>query len=143
MGIVLLKKIFAYKWGYQLTMINLSFCQISKAISNAESELQDTQEQLEENIEKVRRLTPECDKLDYALAASSGVLCGVIDVFLVGKLGESPLENITDKWFENRTKDFAKLCGWNSKDNPSASSAIKYLENKFKIPYDQRGAGEL
>ena len=115
---------------------------ISKAISNAESELQDTQEQLEENIEKVRRLTPECDKLDYALAASSGVLCGVIDVFLVGKLGESPLENITDKWFENRTKDFAKLCGWNSKGNPSASSAIKYLENKFKIPYDQRGAGD-
>ena len=30
----------------------------------------------------------------------------------------------------------------NGKDNPSLSSAIKHLEKKFKIPYDQRGAGD-
>ena len=107
---------------------------ISTALSKAESELLET--------EKLLKETNDCDKLDYALAASSGVLCGVIDVFLVGKPGESPLGNITDKWLENRTKDFAKLCGWNSKDNSSASSAIKFLEKKFKIPYDQRGAGD-
>lgn len=115
---------------------------ISTALTKAESELLETEKILAETKETVKKLTPECDKLDYALAASSGVLCGVIDVFLVGKPGESPLGNITDKWFENRTKDFAKLCGWNSKDNSSASSAIKFLEKKFKIPYDQRGAGD-
>ena len=106
---------------------------ISTALTKAESELLETEKILAETKETVKKLTPECDKLDYALAASSGVLCGVIDVFLVGKPGESPLGNITDKWFENRTKDFAKLCGWNSKDNSSASSAIKFLEKKFKI----------
>ena len=115
---------------------------ISTALAKAESELLETEKLLKETKETVKKLTPECDKLDYALAASSGVLCGVIDVFLVGKPGESPLGNITDKWLENRTKDFAKLCGWNSKDNSSASSAIKFLEKKFKIPYDQRGAGD-
>ncbi len=115
---------------------------ISNALSNAESELEETKRQLSETIETVKKLTPECDKLDYALAASSGVICGIIDVFLVGKPGESPLGNITDKWLENRTKDFAKLCGWDSKNNSSASSAIKFLEKKFKIPYDQRGAGD-
>ena len=104
---------------------------ISTALTKAESELLETEKILAETKETVKKLTPECDKLDYALAASSGVLCGVIDVFLVGKPGESPLGNITDKWFENRTKDFAKLCGWNSKDNSSASSAIKFLEKKF------------
>ena len=115
---------------------------ISTALAKAESELLETEKLLKETKETVKKLTPDCDKLDYALAASSGVLCGVIDVFLVGKPGESPLGNITDKWLENRTKDFAKLCGWNSKDNSSASSAIKFLEKKFKIPYDQRGAGD-
>ena len=89
----------------------------------------------------LKKLTPDCDKIDYILSASSGALCGVIDVFLVGKPGESPVGNITDKWFENRTKDFAKICGWNGKNNNSAS-AIKYLEKKFKIPYDQRGVGD-
>ena len=115
---------------------------ISKALAQAETELLETQAQTAENIDTIKNLTPQCEKLDYALAASSGVICGVIDVFLVGKPGESPLGDITDKWFENRTKDFAKLCGWDSKDNSSASSAIKFLEKKFKIPYDQRGAGD-
>ncbi|MCQ2147917.1 MAG: hypothetical protein MJZ16_10415, partial [Bacteroidales bacterium] len=71
-------------------------------------------------------------------------ICGIIDVFLVGKPGESPLGDITDKWFENRTRDFAKLCGWNGpKGNADpTSSAIGYLERHFKIPYDQRGLGD-
>lgn len=60
---------------------------ISDALSNAEMELQETKRFISETIETVNNLTPECDKLDYALAASSGVICGVIDVFLVGKTG--------------------------------------------------------
>lgn len=65
----------------------------------------------------------------------------MIDVFVVGKPGESPVGNITDKWFEERTKDFAKLCGWED-NGKGLSSAIAHLEKKFKVPYDQRGAGD-
>lgn len=36
--------------------------------------------------------------------------------------------------------DFAMICGWDGKSNDSLSSAIKYLEKKFKIPYYQTGA---
>lgn len=98
---------------------------------------------LNETIESVQKLKPDCDKLDYTLAACSGALCGIIDIFLVGKPGESPLGKITDKWFENRTCDFAKLCGWpgSKSDNP-LSSAMRYLENRFDVPYDQRGCGD-
>lgn len=35
-----------------------------------------------------------------------------------------------------------KMCGWNDKENNTLSSAIEHLEKKFKIPYDQRGAGD-
>ena len=34
-----------------------------------------------------------------------------------------------DKWFENRTIDFAKLCGY--KGDESLSSAISFLEKKY------------
>lgn len=111
---------------------------IDSAMSQAYLEL-DT---LDETVNSIKLLKTECDKLDYMLAVGSGALCGIIDIFLVGKPGESPLGNITDKWFENRTKDFAKLCGWNGGKSNSSSSAISFLEEKFKVPYDQRGAGD-
>lgn len=126
---------------YELTVSNdgLGYtASIDYAIKFAENEIQS----LEETIESIKGLKPECDKLDYALAASSGALCGIIDIFLVGKPGESPLGDITDKWFEERTKDFAKMCGWNPDGEKSLSSAIRHLEKKFKIPYDQRGMGD-
>lgn len=108
---------------------------IDNALSAANQELVN----LQENIDSLQKLKPDCDITDYVLSACSGVLCGIVDIFLVGKPGESPLGNITDKWFANRTKDFAKLCGWKGGNE---KSAIGFLERKFKVPYDQRGAGD-
>lgn len=97
---------------------------------------------LDETIESVEALKPHCDAIDYSLAASSGALCGLIDVFLVGKPGQSPLGDITDKWFDNRVCDFAKICGWKGNEDNPVKSAIGFLERKFKVPYDQRGCGD-
>lgn len=114
---------------------------IDTALSIAENEYKELDERLHETLKIVEGLTPECDKQDYILAMTCGALCGIVDVFLVGKPGESPVGSISDKWFEERTKDLAKLCGW--KDNGKGrSSAITFLEKKFKVPYDQRGAGD-
>lgn len=115
---------------------------ISDALASADEELERIDICISENEESLRKLTPECDKLDYTLAATCGAICGIIDIFLVGKPCESPVGEITDEWFGNRTKDFAKLCGWDSNKKGSLSSAIEHLEKKFKIPYDQRGAGD-
>lgn len=60
----------------------------------------------------------------------------------MGKPVESPLGDITDKWFANRTIGFAKICGYTG-DKNSLSSAIKFLERKFKIPYDQSVGGGI
>ena len=110
---------------------------ISTALSTAEAELSELEDKIAETEETLKSLTPECDKTDYILSASSGALCGILDIFLVGKPGESPIGDITDKWFANRTKDFAKLCKWDSSKDDSLQSATKYLEKKYKIPYDQ------
>lgn len=111
---------------------------IADALAQAENELTT----LNETIESIKHLKPNCDKLDYILAASSGALCGVIDIFLIGKPGESPLGDITDKWFANRTMDFAKLCHPKHKDFDSLESALRFLEKEFKVPYDQTGLGD-
>lgn len=110
---------------------------ISTAIDQAELELQ----RINESINSIKTMQPECDKLDYILAASSGALCGIIDIFLTSKPGESPIGKLTDNWFADRTKDFSKLCGWKDDGRGSLSSAIKHLEKKFKIPYDQSSSG--
>lgn len=111
---------------------------IDDALTQAEAELV----ALNETIDSIKKLKPNCDKLDYILAASSGALCGVIDVFLVGKPGESPLGNITDKWFADRTMAFAKLCHPDKKNFDSLESALRFLEKEFKVPYDQTGLGD-
>ena len=119
---------------------------ISLALLKAQEEKAELDYQLSESLDTIRSLTPECDKLDYALAASSGILCGVIDIFLVGSPQDSLLGKVSDKWVADRTKAFAKLTGWNPKDgldeDKSLKSAITHLEKKYKIPYDQTGWGE-
>lgn len=111
---------------------------IADALTKAESELV----VLNETVESINDLKAECDKIDYILAASSGALCSIIDIFLVGKPGESPIGNITDKWFADRTIDFAKLVHPDKKNFESLESALRFLEKKFKIPYDQTGLGD-
>lgn len=113
---------------------------IARAKEAAEQEILS----LQETIDSVGDLKPQCDKLDYALAASSGAVCGILDVFLVGAPGESPFGDITDSWFANRTKDFAKMYGWKGPrgDADPTKSAIGFLERHFKVPYDQRGVGD-
>lgn len=113
---------------------------IESAMARAEIDLL----RLNETIDSLKALKPDCDNLDYILAASSGALCGIIDIFLVGKPGESPVGKMSDKWFLDRTKDFAKICGWceSSTVADNETSAIRFLEKRFNVPYDQRGAGD-
>lgn len=96
-------------------------------------------DELDETIESIQKIKNEADKIDYMLAAGAGGLAGLMDIFLVGKPSESPVGEITDEWFANRTKDFAKLTGWTGGRDNSLPSAIRHLEKKFDIPYDQTG----
>lgn len=113
--------------------------------STIENELNQSKlelEYLEESLQSIKTIKPECDKFDYMLSVGSGMLCSIIDIFLVGTPGKSVISRQTDDWFEEKTKDFAKIVGWNNSKDNSASSAIRFLEKKFDIPYDQRGAGD-
>lgn len=64
---------------------------IETALSSAEAELFEIETRIAETEDTLKSLTPECDKVDYILSAASGALCGIVDIFLVGKPGESPI----------------------------------------------------
>lgn len=118
---------------------NVFSTSIKEALEKSEIELTE----INETIDSLNKIKTECDKLDYILAASSGALCGIIDIFLVEKPNESKLNDLTDKWFEDRVKDFAK---WNHPEHKkfdNLSSAIRWLEERYKIPYDQSVGGSI
>lgn len=115
---------------------------IDQALGDANREKKMLEYQIKETLDTINKLTPQCDKCDYILSISFATLCGIIDVFLVGEPGNSPLGDITDKWFKDKVFSFSKLCGYKGSENDS-QSAIRWLENKFNVPYDQSIGGKV
>lgn len=87
----------------------------------------------------------QCDKYDYLAAVACGAIGGMIDIFLVGAPGDSVLGKWTDAQVDSTVKGFAKLSGWSPRADKtdSVASAIGFLENKFKVNYDQRYSSDV
>ncbi|MDD2357792.1 MAG: hypothetical protein PHX13_07765 [Thiovulaceae bacterium] len=84
----------------------------------------------------------DCDKYDYMIAGTCGVVSGLVDILFVGAPGDSKLGNIADEQANKITEKFAEFLGWNkekavTKGSNTTASAIGFLEKKFKINYDQ------
>ena len=84
----------------------------------------------------------KCDKYDYLIAGTCGLIGGLIDILFVGAPGNSDLGNYVDKNADKITENFAEFLGWDKnkalqKGRNTTASAIGFLENKFKVNYDQ------
>ncbi|MFS1906257.1 hypothetical protein BCU30_008650 [Vibrio lentus] len=81
----------------------------------------------------------QCDKYDYLIAGTCGVIGGLIDVFFVGMPGEGALTKVADGAVDSTVEKFASVCGWKGSQGggDSTKSAIGYLERNFKVNYDQ------
>lgn len=81
----------------------------------------------------------QCDKYDYLIAGTCGVIGGFIDVFFVGMPGEGKLTKVADGAVDSAVEKFASACGWQGakEGGDSTKSAIGYLERNFKVNYDQ------
>jgi len=83
-----------------------------------------------------------CDKYDYMIAGTCGVIGGLIDILFVGMPTDSKLGNVADEQANKITEKFAEFVGWNrdkaiEKGSNTTASAISFLEQKYKINYDQ------
>lgn len=81
-----------------------------------------------------------CDKYDYMIAGTCGIIGGIIDVFLVANPSTGYLTKFTDKATNQAVEKFAKFAGWKGpKDGrDSLKSAIGFLERNFGINYDHQ-----
>ena len=80
----------------------------------------------------IDRLTNHADKLDYIVAAASGILTGLLDVFFVGEFNLREGRDWSSEKINDLVKKIAKSQGYEGDD---LTGAIRYLE-KFGIPSD-------
>ena len=87
----------------------------------------------------------QCDKYDYMIAGTCGVIGGLIDVFFVGLPGEGKLTKVADGAVDGAVEKFAGVCGWEGgrEGSDPTASAIGFLERKFKVNYDHRHGGDV
>ena len=78
-------------------------------------------------------LSSDADKMDYLVAAASGLLCGLLDILWVGEFSLSEGREISNEKAQEFVKKTAKMLGC---DKDDLQSCIKFLEEKFPIPAD-------
>ncbi|MCU6496739.1 hypothetical protein LPN04_02910 [Rugamonas sp. A1-17] len=80
-----------------------------------------------------------CDKYDYMIAGTCGLIGGLVDILFVGLPGEGPLGKLADGATDALVEKFAGLLGWDGPRNPdhATASAVGFLERKFRVNYDQ------
>lgn len=108
---------------------------------------------IEEFDKEIERLTNHADIFDYAVAVSSGILTGLIDIFFVGEIDwkkelgktEKASKN-ANKWVNKFIEKIAELEGYNFKEGADGQKrlkgAIAFLEKKHKLASDNIWKGE-
>ncbi len=102
--------------------------------------------QLEKRIaEEFSYKNASCDKYDYMLAATCGLIGGLVDVFLVGMPGEGMLGKASDQAVDKAVEGFASACGWKGprEGSDSTKSAIGFLERSYQVNYDQQTGSKV
>lgn len=106
--------------------------------------------ELDDVYADIERFTNQADGYDYALAVSSGIITGLIDVFGVGEWNFKTAKENANKEINNKIVDFAKKdprylpwCNgvdkdkkWIKRDPSNPVSAVEFLEEKYKLPGD-------
>ena len=103
-----------------------------------------------EAVEEIEKLTCQADGYDYAIAVSSGIIAGLIDLFFVGKWDFKNAKKISNIAINNIIIEFAKkdpryipwcngvgkTAKWTRRDPNRLASAVSFLEEKYVLPGD-------
>lgn len=107
---------------------------------------------ISQRIELEKRIREEfsikvvkCDKYDYMIAGTCGLIGGFLDVFFVGIPGQGGLTGFADELTDKAVQQFASYCGWKGprEGKDPTASAIGFLEGMYKVNYDHRHGGDV
>ncbi len=111
---------------------------------NSSEELAKLQEQLNLLDNQLERYINQADRLDYAVAVASGILCGIVDSFFIGKLTITKADiSLSHEQVNHFIEEYAEKRGFESKNpKPKLKSKIAFLEDKFKVAQDNVWKGQ-
>ncbi|BAR05225.1 hypothetical protein HMPREF0620_0931 [Parascardovia denticolens DSM 10105 = JCM 12538] len=75
----------------------------------------------------------QADYMDYLVAISSGILCGMTDILWTGEFDLTRGRDIADSQIKTFVNKTANMMGCNSDD---LTKSVEFLEKKFPIPED-------
>ena len=78
-------------------------------------------------------MSSQADKLDYYVAAASGLLCGMLDILWIGDLNLKRGRNIAEDKVNKFVEKAAKMLGCKKE---GVKESVAFLEKKFPIPSD-------
>lgn len=112
--------------------------EIFNAISDLDKRIDFIDNEVSKLNSEIERLTNNADWIDYTIAVSSGVLCGLFDSFFVGEWNFQKAKAISNEEINRKVIEFAKKKGWKPyEDNGERLDlAIKFLEKKYPLPGD-------
>lgn len=106
-------------------------------IQNKIDEIDSKTLELSNNIDflnaESEQLTNHADNFDYAVAVASGVLCGLIDSFIVGEFDFKGAKAKSNRQVNDFILSFAKMQGY---EGDRLDGAIAFLEKKFPVAQD-------
>lgn len=87
----------------------------------------------------------QCDKYDYMIAGTCGLISGLVDILFVGLPGQGAFTHLTDDMTDKAVQIFASWNGWQGprEGKDSTASAIGFLERMYKVNYDHRHGGDV
>jgi hypothetical protein len=112
---------------------------IAEGLNRVDERLANNQHKIDELNSEIDRLTNHADGIDYMVAVGNGILAGLVDSFWVGafdfKRGKA--------WSNKKVNDFVmKVAKSKGYEGERLDGAIKFLEDKFKIPSDNIWSGK-
>lgn len=99
--------------------------------------------ELDKAYDEINNLTNHADGYDYAISVSCGIICGIIDIFIVdewdfarGKKRANIDVNNKIIQFAKKQPEYLKFCDEHGRNPDKISTAIEFLETKFPLPGD-------
>lgn len=106
---------------------------IEGKIQQLDKDLNANAEILEDLKTQIYNYSSHADKLDLIFSACSGVLCGLIDVFFVGKFDLTKAKEWSNKKVNEFVIDVAQKDGYSGN---RLNGAIQHLEQRYQVPND-------
>ncbi len=102
------------------------------------NELAKLRQQLDTLDRRLEDYANKADRIDYAVAVASGILCGIIDSLFVGRLEITKSDiGLSHEQVNRFIEEFAEKRGFESKDpKPHLKAKIGFLEDKYKVAQD-------